>query len=135
MNEALKISISLVRSQDDAASFGADYQGELRDFRDAVNASGTAISPRIAAFDSVGTTGGHTSEFIIPMTQAIVPFLTAAVVVWVGRKNGRKLRLKVGDTEVEGNTEEDIKLLVAKAKELASVVDPDRQRGDAGRDR
>jgi hypothetical protein len=67
------------------------------------------------------------------MTQVIAPFLTAAVVAGVGRRNGRKLRLKVGDIEVEGNTEEDIKLLIAKAKELAPVVDPDRPRGDAGR--
>lgn len=37
----------------------------------------------------------------------------------IGRRNGRKLRLKVGDIEVEGNTEEHIKLVVAKAKELA----------------
>lgn len=51
----------------------------------------------------------------------------------MGRCNGRKLRLKVGDLEVEGNTEEDIKLLVAKAKELAPVVNPDSQRGDADR--
>jgi len=133
MAEALKVSIRLVRSQDDAAAFGADYQGELRQFRDAVDASGIAISPRIAVFDSVGATGGFTGEFLIPITQAIVPFLTAAVVAWVGRRNGRKLRLKVGDIELEGNTEEDIKLLVAKAKELAPVVDPDRQREDAGR--
>lgn len=133
MAEALKVSIRLVRSQDDTAAFGADYQGELRQFRDAVDASGIAISPRIAVFDSVGAIGGFTGEFLIPMTQAFVPFLTAAVVAWVGRRNGRKLRLKVGDIELEGNTEEDIKLLVAKAKELAPVVDPDRQRGDSGR--
>lgn len=76
---------------------------------------------------------GLTGEFLIPMTQVIAPFLTAAVVAGVGRRNGRKLRLKVGDIEVEGNTEEDIKLLIAKAKELAPVVDPDRPRGDAGR--
>lgn len=133
MTEALEVSILLVRSQDDAAAFGADYQGELREFRDAVNDSGIAISPRIAVFDSVGATGGLTGEFLIPMTQVIAPILTAAVVAWVGRRNGRKLRLKVGDIEVEGNTEEDIRLLIAKAKELAPVVDPDRPRGDAGR--
>ena len=133
MAEALKISIRLVRSQDDVAPFGVDYQGELREFKDAVSASGIAISPRIAFFDSVGATGGLTGEFLIPMTQVIAPFLTAAIVAWVGRRNERKLRLKVGDIEVEGNTEEDIKLLIAKAKELATVVDPDRQRGDAGK--
>ncbi|QQQ50139.1 hypothetical protein JJQ97_22895 [Pseudomonas syringae] len=130
MAEEQEISIRLVRSQDDEAAFGADYQDELRQFRDTVDASGIVINPRFAVFDSAGATGGFTGEFLIPMTQAIVPFLTAAVVVWVGRKSGRKLRLKVGDIELEGNTEEDIKLLVAKAKELGPVVDPDEQRGD-----
>lgn len=133
MTEAFKISIRLVRAPDDVAAFGADYQAELRHFRERFKAAGIEISPRVAVVDSPGATGGLTGEFLIPMTQALTPLITAVVVAWVGRRNGRKLRLKVGDIELEGNTEEDIKLLVAKAKELAPVVDPDSQRGDSGR--
>ena len=122
-----------MRAPDDAASFGAEYQAELREFEQKAQASGINLHSRVAVFDSPSATGGLTGEFLIPLAQIVVPALTAVAVAWITKKNGRKLRLKVGDVELEGNTKEDIDLLVAKAKELAPVVDSDENRGDCGR--
>lgn len=127
------ISFRLMRAPDDAAAFGADYQAELRVFKEQAEALGLKLSPRIAVFDSLSASGGLTGEFIVSVAQGVGPIVTTLVAVWISRKSGRKLRLKIGDTEFEGNTKEDIDFLMTKAKELAPVVEPDEERGDRGR--
>lgn len=127
------ISFRLMRAPDDAAAFGADYQAELRELKRQAEESGIQLSPRFAMFDSPSASGGLTGEFIVSVAQVVVPVVTTLAVAWISRKNGRKLRFRVGDNEFEAQTKEEINFLIAKAKELAPVVDPDQQRADQGR--
>ena len=72
-------------------------------------------------FDSPGTVGGLTGEFLIPAAQIVFPALSVIVVAWVTSRAGRKLRLKVGDIELEASTQAEIDLLAVKALELRAA--------------
>lgn len=73
------------------------------------------------AGNSPGTVGGMTEEFLIPVAQIIVPALSVAAVAWMNGHAGRKLRLKVGDIELEASTQEGIDALLTKALELKAA--------------
>ncbi|ETK22713.1 hypothetical protein H096_14088 [Pseudomonas sp. FH1] len=121
-----------MRAPDDAAAFGVDYQAELRELKQQAEGAGIQISPSFAVFDSPSASGGLTGEFIVSVAQAVGPVVTTLIAVWISRKTGRKLRLKVGDNEFEAQTKEEIDFLIAKAKELVPVIDPDQERVDQG---
>lgn len=127
------ISFRLMRAPDDAAAFGTDFQSELREFKQQAEASGIQLTPRFGVFDSPSASGGLTGEFVVSVAQFVLPVVTTLATLWISRKNGRKLRVKVGDKEIEAQTKEEIDFLIAKAKDLAVVVDPDHERADQGR--
>lgn len=122
MNDQSELSLRLIPAPDDLARFGADYQAELRQFKGQLKAASVDADTRFAVFDSPGTVGGMTGEFLIPAAQIIVPALSVAAVAWMNGRAGRKLRLKVGDIELEASTQEDIDLLLAKALELKTSL-------------
>lgn len=121
MHDQPELSLRLTQAPDDLARFGSEYQAELSYFMSQLNAANVDASPRIAVFDSPGTVGGMAGEFVIPAAQIIVPAVSVAVVAWISGRAGRKLRLKVGDVELEASTQKDIDLLFAKALELKAA--------------
>lgn len=121
MSDQPELSLRLTQAPDDLARFGTEYQAELRLFKSQLSAANVDASPRIAMFDSPGTVGGMTGEFLIPVAQVIVPALSVAAVAWMNGRAGRKLRLKVGDIELEASTQEGIDLLLTKALELKAA--------------
>lgn len=121
MHDQPELSLRLTQAPDDLARFGTEYQAELRHFMSQLNAANVDASPRIAFCDSPGSVGGMAGEFLIPAAQIIVPAVSVAVVAWISGRAGRKLRLKVGDVELEASTQKDIDLLFAKALELKAA--------------
>jgi hypothetical protein len=93
------LSLSLVRSPDDAASFSPTYQAELRHFFNLVRAGGMKISAAAHAADSIGG-GGFTGEFFVAMVQVIGPAFRRATVAWMHGRPGRTARVKLGNTDV-----------------------------------
>ncbi|CAE6827181.1 hypothetical protein [Paraburkholderia haematera] len=115
MAPAATLRLTLVRSEDDQAAFSPGYQAELRQFYHLVRADGTRVSAVAFTMDTVGASGGLVGEFVIPLAQVIGPVLGSAAVAWLQGRAGRKLRLKVGDIEVEANTQAEFDALLAKA--------------------
>ena len=118
MSPAATMRLTLVRAENDAASFSPAYQGELRQFYQLVRADGIRISAITFTLDSVGASGGLVGEFVIPLAQVIGPMLGGAAVAWLQGRAGRKLRLKVGDVDVEAHTPEEIMRLLEQAHAL-----------------
>jgi hypothetical protein len=54
-------------------------------------------------------------EFAVPLGQVVSSALAAAVTAWFTRRTGRKVRMKVGDVEVEAGTIEELELLWQRA--------------------
>lgn len=121
----LRLQLRLLKAPDDAAVLGADYQAELRQFKQQMEAAGLAVSPTFAVFDSPGAGGGLTGQFLLSWAPAVVSILSTVSVVavtWMNGKAGRKLRLKVGDVELEANSQAEVDHLVAQALALKAQL-------------
>lgn len=98
------LRLTLVRAPDDEASFSPGYQRELRQFYNLARAEGGTVGPVTFTMDSVEGGNGLVGEFIIPFTPVATPTLNAAASAWLKGRTGRRLRLKIGDAEVEADS-------------------------------
>jgi hypothetical protein len=60
--------------------------------------------------------------FGLPLAIAAVPAFCTALGAWLGSRNGRKVRLKIGDIEAEAQTREDVEALLARAQEIQQQI-------------
>src|SRR5262249_25638002 len=58
----------------------------------------------------------------LEITLAIAPAVCTALGVWLGSRNGRKVRIKIGDIEAEAQTREDVEALLARAQEIQKQI-------------
>lgn len=114
MQKTEEFELVLVPSPDDAPPFSPEYQKELREFAKQAG----AISQRAFAMDSIIGGGGPIGEFIFDNAGKLITALTTICGIWIRAKYGRKLKLKVGKTVIEANTQQEIESLVKQAKIL-----------------
>ena len=121
----LRLQVRLLKAAEDAATFGESYQAELRQFKQQLEAAGLAVSPTFAVFDSPGAGGGLTGQFLLswaPTAVSILSTVSVVAVTWMNAKAGRKLRLKVGDVELEANNPAEIDHLITQALALKAQL-------------
>jgi hypothetical protein len=104
LSPAATLRLTLVRADNDEAAFSPNYQTELRQFYQLVRVDNVRISATAFTTDSIGATGDLVGEFVMPLADVISPMLGAAVIAWLQGRAGRRLRLTVGDVEVEART-------------------------------
>ena len=115
-----KFEIILVGSDEDEL-YSEEYQKELSEFARQANIT----SQRRTTHDGFSGGSWGLGEFIINHADALIGALGGVAASWIGRRSGRKLRLKVGDTELEANTQKDLEKLVEYAKELQGRQEDD----------
>lgn len=57
-------------------------------------------------------------EFVLPIANLVVPIIGVAVGAWINGRFGRKLKLKVGDVELEANSPAEIDHLLKQVAEF-----------------
>jgi hypothetical protein len=112
------VRITLVRAQDDEASFSPNYQHELKQFYHLVRADRTRMSA--VAFTMAGVTGdsGFTGEFVVPLGQEIGPVLGPAALAWLQGRAGRIVRFTMGDLNFDIGTLGEFDALLVKARAM-----------------
>lgn len=108
--------LSLIPSKDDPSIFSREYQEELGTF--SKNAS--ASSQRSFVMDSVDGGGGPIGEFIFNNAGTLITALTTLAGTWIGSRYGRKLKLKIGDKEIEANTLAELEVMVGLIETVES---------------
>jgi len=98
------LRLTLVRAPDDEASFSPGYQRELRQFYSLARAEGGKISAVTFTTDRADGGDGFVGEFLVPFTPVAGSTLTAATSAWLQGRAGRRLRLTMGDVEVEATS-------------------------------
>lgn len=121
--EALtEIQIDLERAVDDRFSNDPLFQAELQAFGCSLKLASIDHSQGIMLLDSVDTNDIPTGVFFIKtVVPAAIGALSGAVAVWLQGHAGRKVRLKVGDIEVEARTIEEVEQLLQRAKLFKTV--------------
>jgi hypothetical protein len=95
------------------------FQEELAEFSNSLRTTGLAFSQRARAFDAAGATGYSLAEFAIKsLGPAIISAVAALCGAWTQARNGRKVRIKIGDVEAEGRTIEEIECLLKRAADF-----------------
>ena len=112
-----KVEISLKRAPDDARVNDPKFQEELTEFSKSLRAAGISYSQHGIAFDAVSAVGYALPEFVVAL-KVIGPTLGVIFVAWLQGRSGRKIRLKIGEVEVEARTAEEVENLLEKAKQF-----------------
>ena len=68
------------------------------------------------------TIGPHPFPGMLTLAVALAPALCTALGAWLGSRNGRKMRIKVGDIEAEAQTQEQVEKLLMRALEIQREI-------------
>lgn len=113
-----RVYINLLASADDPAVSDEEYQLELRDFSSALSEAGVTFSQRAMAFDAAHAMGYPLGEYFLSLAGIAAPAIGVAVGAWIQGRAGRKVKLKVGDIEIEAASQEEVEALLNKALEV-----------------
>jgi hypothetical protein len=126
--EAGEFTVDLEKAPDEPGGGDATFQRDLSAFCAALRAEGIVYSQSSLALDAAGAHGFPLPEIVMAM-KVLVPPIASAIAgygaAWVQAKNGRKVRIRVGDVEVEGRT-------VAEVKEMLGQVASIRNQQEIG---
>ena len=109
-----EIELILVRAQDDAPLFSAEYQTELRQFASQAHSS----SQRCFTMDSATGGGGSIGEFIFNNAPALITAVSTLGVTWLTARFGRKLRLRFDGIEIEANNLQEVEAMLAQVSQF-----------------
>lgn len=113
------LSISFTASPDDPEYRDPAYQAELYAIEKALKGDGLRVQSA-ANFQKSGTGGTWlTGDFVIYLKN-VGPYIPPIIVAWITARTGRKVRIKVGDTEIEAANVEQIKTLLETVEKLKS---------------
>jgi len=112
-----KVRFYLERASGEAPAFSKEGQLAIRPVISALKENKIEADAPFMTLDSVDAVGGYTGEIAV-LVQAISPLLTGILGAWLQSKAGRKVRLKVGDIEVEARTIEEADQLLQRAQAL-----------------
>lgn len=129
MSNPERITLILTAAPNDPEVRDPEYQRGLTAVGGALRDAGILYSQRNMTFDAVGAEGYAIGQYVITAAQIAGPIVGVAVGAWIQGRAGRKVRLKVGDIELEAHSPADIERLVAQALALKAQL----AEQDAGR--
>jgi hypothetical protein len=124
-----KFQFHLVPTAEEVAGADQDFQAALTSFASEVRKAGVPIAQSAIAFDSADSHGFPLPDFtiaILVLGPPTIAAIAAAAGTWVQARYGRKVRLRVGDTEAEGRSAAEIVQLL----EIAATYRRDNPVGD-----
>ena len=99
------------------------FQGELKKLFHDLRAQGVEVAPSYYVVDTVYGGGGLSGEFFLPAVKTITASVLATLGVFFQSRNGRKVRIKIGDVDAEAQNAEEVKeLLKVTAKYLKDAA-------------
>lgn len=129
MSDQERVTLILVAAPDDSAVADPEYQRGLRAVSGALRDAGILSAQRRMTFDADGAAGYSVGQYIISLAPVAGPVIGVAVGAWITARSGRKLRIKVGDIEMEANSPAEIDHLMAKTITLkAQLAEQDAER-------
>ena len=124
-----RLTLILTGAPDDPAVADPEYQRGLRAVSGALREAGILSAQRRMTFDADGAAGYSLGQYIISLAPVAGPVIGVAVGAWITARSGRKLRIKVGDIEMEANSPAEIDHLMAKTITLkAQLAEQDAER-------
>jgi hypothetical protein len=116
------LQVAFLAGADDPDYKDNDYQHELHGIQEKLKLLGNKVHAR-ANFQKAASGGSWlTGEFLMQLSALGTP-LGTLFGVWLNAKLGRKVRVKVGDIEVEAGTLKEVEHLLERAREIKAEAD------------
>ena len=112
-----KLTLSLIGAPDDGDDHNEAYQHELRRIEQGLRDTGAQIVPQAIIRKNAGASAILTGDFLI-VVQTLGPAAFTYLGVWIQSRLGRKVRIKIGDIEVEAATAQEAERLLEKARAI-----------------
>jgi hypothetical protein len=107
----------LVPADDDPPLLDPEYQKQLADFEQWLHGESLDIRSKRKLLESTGG-GGLLGEFFIKIVPTIGSGgLCGLLGAWLQARYGRKVRVKIGETEAEARTVDEVKALLKLASQ------------------
>ena len=116
--EPERIEVTLLPGPDDPPVRDTVYQRELRELEDSFRQHGIKAGSLVELRKSAGGESVHLGQFFLPLVATLGSIAGAAIGAWVQAKYGRRVRVKMGDIEVEARTIEEVQDLLKRAQKL-----------------
>lgn len=117
MTEPDGIKIVLKRSPEDGPQFGREHQADISKVFSAFHDDGIKIQATAFAMDAVDAVGGATGEFLA-LAKILGPAAIAGLSGWLAGRNGRKVKIKVGDVEAEANSVKELDEVLKRVEKI-----------------
>jgi len=119
--EAGEFTIDLEKAPEEPSGGDPAFQRDLSMFSSALHAEGIAYSQPALALDAGDAHGFPLPEFIVAIKVLGPPAISAIAAyaaAWAQAKNGRKVRIRVGEVEAEARTVAEVKQLLDEAANI-----------------
>jgi hypothetical protein len=121
-----QLEIGLIPAGDDPQWETSGYQAELQRFEAALNQEGLEIQAFVRSRKSAEFTSSPLVGDFLVLAKTLGPAAIAAIGGWLAGRNGRKVRIKIGDIEAEARTPEEVEKLLAIARDIKREGEPKR---------
>ncbi len=121
-----EIAVSLIPAETDPPLRSPEYQQGLGKLARALGAHGMKVSSVVELEESfpTGSETVYSGTFTVELAKAVAPWLAGfglAITGWLTARNGRKVRLKIDDIELEARTPEDVGKLIPHVEKLRQL--------------
>ena len=93
------LHLTLLPSTNDGALFSRKRQQAITRFYVEARADGSRINPAGFVLDTAGLQGGFSGEFVVSLGDLAGPALGAAAHAWLNGRAGRKINLRIRETD------------------------------------
>jgi len=118
------LHLTLLPSNNDGPLFSRKRQQAITRFYVEARADGSRINPANFVLDTAGLQGGFSGEFVVSLGQLAGPALGAAARAWLNGRAGRRISLRIRETDVEARDQEEFDRFLNQALTLAPVEAP-----------
>ncbi len=118
-----EITFILSRSPEDPKQFSEEYQNSLNSVFAAFRSEGITTRPRLFLMDSIDAAGGFTGEFIA-VVKMLGPSALTGLTGWLAGRNGRKVKIKVGEIEAEAHSIKELDEILKRVERLKQDTAP-----------
>jgi hypothetical protein len=95
------------------------FQAQLKEFGESLKSAGIECEQAFMLLDAIDAPTVPQAHFYVTVLAApALGVIGGALGAWISGRAGRKVRLKVGDIEVEARTIEEFELLLQRAQAL-----------------
>jgi hypothetical protein len=122
----MKLLVSLISAPDDPPLYTDEYQNQLEKLQKSLTDEGLEFEPSVRILMSKEGGMYFLGDFWINIIPTLGPLLGAIVGAWLHGRYGRKVRLKILETEIEAEaqTVEEVEKLLERAVEIQQRIKP-----------